>query len=433
MADNNNHSPREISLERVEVLKKKIEPYLENIAAIRTGLTETDEIRSRQKQIMEIMGAGSEQWNDWHWQISNRITSAEELKKYIPLSKRQIMEIKKVGEKFRWAISPYFLSLIGSSKPLDNYTDTTYLQSIPLGLELEHMEGDSDPMCEEFTNPADAITRRYSDRLIINVTNQCGMYCRHCQRRRNIGEFDAPASQAALEQGIQYIKDNPEIRDVLITGGDPLTLSDERLDWLLGELDKIEHVEIKRIGTRLPITIPQRITPEFCAMLQTHHPLYMNIQCNHAIEITEDSRQALGMLANAGIPLGNQAVLLKGINDDPFIMKKLNQELLKARVRPYYIFHAKEVIGTSHFRTSVDAGIEIIEHMVGYTSGLARPTFIVNAPGGKGKTPMLPEYLISQGRGKVMLRTWEGQAYEYSNQDSDLKLIDFEYDEELDS
>jgi len=432
MTEMHNNTPREISLKRAEELKSKIGSYLENVENIRTGLKEKDDIRDRQEKIKEIFGVGQSEWDDWHWQVANRITTAEELKKFIPLSKRQVEGIEKVQKKFRWAISPYFLSLINSKDPEDNYTDTTFLQSIPLGIEVEHMEGKPDPMCEEFTNPADTITRRYADRLIINVTNQCGMYCRHCQRRRNIGEFDAPANKKALENGLQYIRDNPEIRDILITGGDPLTLGDDRLDWLLTELDKIEHVEIKRIGTRMPITIPQRVTPELCEMLKKHHPLYLNIQCNHPIELTEDSRKALGMLADSGIQLGNQAVLLKNINDDPHTMKKLNQELLKARVKPYYIFHAKEVIGTSHFRTSIDAGIEIIEQLAGYTSGMARPTYIINAPGGKGKTPMLPEYMISRGREKALMRTWEGEVFEYPNKDSEWSIRDFEYTEEMD-
>ena len=216
---------------------------------------------------------------------------------------------------------------------------------------------------------------------------------------------------------MQYIKETPEIRDVLITGGDPLTLDDNRLDWLLSRLDEIEHVEIKRIGTRMPITIPQRVTEELCTMLKKHHPLYINVQCNHPLELSWDARAALGRLADAGIQLGNQAVLLKGINDDKHIMKKLNQELLRCRVKPYYIFHAKDVIGTEHFRTSVDAGIDIMEYLVGYTSGLARPTYIVNAPDGYGKTPMLPEYTVSRGRDTLLLRTWEGRIFEYPNKD----------------
>lgn len=421
---------RDISLERAAQLKSEIQDYLDVKDQIPTGLTSQAMIDQRKARIMDVLGATQAQWDDWHWQVSARIKDSATLDAIIGLTEKQKQEIDRVGTKFRWAISPHFLSLIDQEDPLSHYENPVFLQSIPIGLELIEGHGKADPMGEEFTNPADCITRRYSDRLIIYATNQCGMYCRHCQRRRNIGEYDQPSSQQALENAIEYIRANPEIRDVLITGGDPLTLSDERLDWILSRLDEIDHVEIKRIGTRMPITVPQRVTPEFTAMLKKHHPVFINIQCNHPLELTQDVRAALGRLSEAGVPLGNQAVLLRGINDDKHIMKKLNQELLRCRVRPYYIFHAKEVIGTEHFRTSVDAGIEIMEYLVGYTSGLARPTFIVNAPDGYGKTPMLPEYTISRGRDKLVLRTWEGRVFEYPNKDPrgsirDLEVRDF--------
>lgn len=420
---------REVSLQRAAVLKSKIQDYLDIKDQIPSGLASQPMIEQRKARIMEVLGASEEQWNDWHWQVSARIRDTKTLDLIIGLTAKQKQEADRVGTKFRWAISPHFLSLIGNEDPLSHYENPVFLQSIPIGLELKEGQGKSDPMGEEYTNPADCVTRRYADRLIIYATNQCGMYCRHCQRRRNIGEFDKPSSMEGLEEAVAYVRANPEIRDVLITGGDPLTLSDERIDWLLTQLDSIDHVEIKRIGSRMPITVPQRITEDFCRMLKKHHPLYINIQCNHPLELTADVRDALGRLADAGIPLGNQAVLLKGINDDPHIMKKLNQDLLRCRVKPYYIFHAKEVIGTEHFRTSVDRGIEIMEYLVGYTSGLARPTFIVNAPDGYGKTPMLPEYTVSRGRNKLMLRTWEGRMFEYPNQDSPGNIKDLESEE----
>jgi lysine 2,3-aminomutase len=419
--DPSKKSSRQISLERAEILKSRIDPYLEAREKIFTGLDLKDEIEARQSNIKKILGATQDDWNDWHWQIKNRITDSETLSKFIKLSAKQKQDINKVGDKFRWAISPYFLSVIDPEG--DHYRNPVYLQSIPTGLELIEGISSADPMAEEFTNPAPCITRRYPDRLIINVTNQCGMYCRHCQRRRNIGEIDTPQPKEHLQEAVNYIKNTPEIRDVLITGGDPFTLSDELLDWLLGELDRIPHLEFKRIGTRMPVTLPQRVTPKLCEMLKKHHPLFINLQFNNQMEVTEESKKACEMLANAGIPLGNQTVLLRGINDDPYIMKKLCQELLRIRVRPYYIFHAKGVIGTLHFRTSVDIGIEIMEHLRGYTSGLAIPTFIINAPEGRGKTPMLPEYLISQGRDTITIRTWEGQIIRYPNKDAE---IDFE-------
>ncbi len=420
---------REISLDRAVVLKSRIQDYLDVKDTIPSGLNDQGEIAQRKKKIMEVLGASEANWNDWHWQVSSRISDSDTLGRIISLSEKQKREIDEVGAKFRWAISPNFLTLIGNEDPRAHYENPVFLQSVPIGLELKDKHETTDPMGEEFTNPADCVTRRYSDRLIINVTNQCGMYCRHCQRRRNIGEFDRPASRDALEAAIEYIRKTPEIRDVLITGGDPLTLDDSRLDWLLSRLDEIEHVEIKRIGTRMPITIPQRVTEDLCNMLKKHHPLYINVQCNHPLELTPDVKAALGRLADAGIPLGNQAVLLKGINDNKHVMKKLNQDLLRCRVRPYYIFHAKEVIGTEHFRTSVDAGIEIMEYLVGYTSGLARPTYIINAPDGFGKTPMLPEYTVSRGRDKLLLRTWEGRFFEYPNKDYTGSIMELELSE----
>ncbi|HZJ76983.1 MAG TPA: KamA family radical SAM protein, partial [Oscillospiraceae bacterium] len=306
--------------------------------------------------------------------------------------------------------SPYYLSLVDD----ENRFGPIKLQSIPMEVELMD-EGKDDPMAEEFTNPAGAITRRYPDRLIINVTNECAMYCRHCQRRRNIGSSDNHISKNELMESIEYIKSNPEIRDVLITGGDALTLPDETLDWLLGELHAIPSVDIIRLGSRVMVTMPQRITDNLVNVIKKYPPIYINTQFNHPVEITKEAKKACDKLSLAGIPLGNQAVLLNGINNDKYVMRLLNQELLKCRVRPYYIFHAKKVTGTLHFNTSIDDGIEIMEYLRGYTSGLAIPTYIVNAPGGNGKTPISPQYLISRGRDSVKIRTWEGKVIDYPN------------------
>jgi lysine 2,3-aminomutase len=288
-------------------------------------------------------------------------------------------------------------------------------QAIPSTQELVDFGGKEDPMGEAHTSPAPAITRRYPDRLIINVTNQCAMYCRHCQRRRNIGEVDRITPREHLNAALEYVRTHEEIRDVLLTGGDALMLDNELLDWLLTELDSIPHVEIKRLGTRTLVTMPMRITDALCRVLDRHSPLYINTHFNHPLEITPAVGHACHKLTRAGVALGNQAVLLAGINDNPHVMKKLNHCLLKVMIRPYYIFHAKAVKGTAHFRTRVDVGIEIMEQLRGYTSGLAVPTFIVNAPDGYGKTPMLPEYLISLGRNTIKLRTWENEVIDYDN------------------
>ncbi len=397
--------------ERVEELKQRISGYLEAVKSIPTGFKLEKEYQDRKKQILDYFGATDEDWQDWHWQMRNRVSDVNTLRQLLPLTDEEVDHIDSVSKKFRWAVSPYYLSLMEPGNP----KCPVRMQGIPSIRELQDSWGKEDPMAEEFTSPAPCITRRYADRLIINVTNQCAMFCRHCQRRRNIGEVDKPAPLEEIKAAIEYIRKSPEVRDVLITGGDPLTLSDKWLDWILTELDNIEHVEIKRIGSRTPVTMPQRITPELCAMLEKHHPLYLNTHFNHPKEVTRESLRATGLLARAGIQLGNQAVLLKGINNDPHVMKKLNHELLKIHVRPYYIFHAKPVKGTTHFMPTVQEGLEIMENLRGYTSGLAIPWYIINAPGGAGKTPLLPQYLISMGKDYVMIRTWEGKVFRCVN------------------
>jgi lysine 2,3-aminomutase len=409
---------RDISLERASVLKARAADYLEARRFIPKGLERKKENTERRKLILELLGGTEENWNDWHWQLKNRVKDVETLTKIFELTDKEVNEISEVSKVYRWAISPYYLSLIN---PKERF-DPVRLLAIPSVLELDDITHKLDPMGEEFTNPCGAITRRYPDRLIINVTNECAMYCRHCQRRRNIGTTDRASSKALIQKSIDYIKDNIEIRDVLITGGDPLTLGNQNLEWILKELKAIEHVEYIRIGTRTPVTMPQRITDKLVKMLSKYHPIYINTHFNHPQEITIESKKACEKLANAGIPLGNQAVLLNGINNDKFVMRCLNHELLKIRVKPYYIFHAKKVRGTHHFNTSIDDGLEIMEHLRGYTSGMAIPTYIVNAPLGKGKTPILPEYLISRGKEYIMIRTWEGNVIKYENHETvDLK------------
>ncbi|MBE3587744.1 MAG: glutamate 2,3-aminomutase [Thermoanaerobacteraceae bacterium] len=402
---------RRISLERALELKERIRDYLQVKDEIPTGFDLVEQISLARRRILELLNARQEQWDDWHWHMAHRITGVDLLARIIPLSSEEQEAVALVGKHFRWAISPYYASLLMVDRP----GGPIWLQSVPQTAELCDTGGSEDPMAEAFTNPAPGVTRRYPDRLIINVTNQCAMYCRHCQRRRNIGEVDRHKPRRVLEAALDYIRANPEIRDVLITGGDALLLSDRCLDWLLGELDAIPHVEIKRIGTRVIVTMPQRITPSLCAVLEKHPPIYINTQFNHPLEVTPEAAAACDRLIRAGVVLGNQAVLLKGVNNNPHVMKKLNQGLLRIRVRPYYIFHAKEVKGTGHFVTSVDEGIEIMEKLRGYTSGLAVPTYIINAPGGLGKTPVLPRYMLARDEKHVTLRTWEKRWIYYPN------------------
>ncbi len=403
---------KKIALDRANELKSRIQDYLDIKNTIPSGMSSEGQKRyeEKKKKILSILNATEEDWNDYKWQLSNKISDLETLLKIISLDEDDINAVKNVGKKYRWAISPYYLSLIDDN----NKFDPIKLQSIPTKLELID-EGKEDPMAEEFTNPAGAITRRYPDRLIINVTNECAMFCRHCQRRRNIGSSDNHTSREELIESVEYIRSNPEIRDVLITGGDALTLSDETLDWLLGEIHAIPSVDFIRLGSRVMVTMPQRITDNLIDVLKKYPPIFINTQFNHPAEVTVEAKKACDKLSLAGIPLGNQAVLLNGINNDKYVMRLLNQELLKCRVRPYYIFHAKKVKGTLHFNTSIDDGIEIMEYLRGYTSGLAIPTYIINAPGGNGKTPIAPQYLISQGKNSIRIRTWENKIMDYPN------------------
>lgn len=405
---------RRLANERAAELRSRISDYLAVKDRIPTGATLRNRLVEQKELILKLLGGDENDWQNWKWQNKNRISDVETLAKIINLSEREIAEIENTGTRFRWAVSPYYASLMDPDDP----RCPVRLQAIPCIEELEDQYGTLDPMAEEMTSPAQGITRRYPDRLIINVTNQCAMYCRHCQRRRNIGENDRNTAQSSLVEALDYIRMNPEIRDVLLTGGDAFMLDNKTLDWLLEELDGIEHVEIKRLGTRTPVTMPQRITDKLCAVLERHHPVYVNTQFNHPLEITEEAGAACARLAGAGVPVGNQTVLLAGINDNPHIMKKLNHELLKIRVRPYYIFHAKSVKGTTHFGTSIEKGIEIMNCLRGQTSGLAVPTYIINAPQGSGKTPILPEYLLSLSQEKAVLRTWEDKIIEYPNKGS---------------
>lgn len=400
---------KRISLERAHELYEEIEDYL---AFKDDFLKNTSEIRDiisekHKEELMNYFGATADDWNDWHWQLKMRISSVSLLSRFIKLSDEQYKMFEKVSEKYRWATTPYYLSLM-------DYEDMSYpinMMALPSDHEL-NTEGELDPMNEEYTNPAPCITRRYPNRLIINVTSSCAMFCRHCQRRRRIGECDRIESEENIEEAIRYIENTREIRDVLITGGDPLMLPDEMLERIIKKVRAIEHVEIIRIGTRLPVTMPQRITGELCGMLSKYHPLFINVQFNHPGELTKEAVRACEMLANAGIPLGNQMVFLKGINNDKYIVQLLNEGLLKARVRPYYIFHPKQVTGTKHFEITVEEGLRIMKYLRGHTSGLAIPQYILNAPGGLGKIPLLPRYIQESDNEHVRLQTWEGREVE---------------------
>ena len=351
------------------------------------------------------------EWNDWKWQVKNRIETYEELSKYFTFEPDEAEGIKKALAKFRMAITPYYLSLIDPNDPYDPIRR----QAIPAGEECNIAPADlNDPLHEDEDSPAPGLTHRYPDRVLFLITDMCSMYCRHCTRRRFAGQKDDESPSERIEKCLAYIEKTPQVRDVLLSGGDALMVSDKKLEYIIQRLRAIPHVEIVRIGSRTPVVCPQRITPELCDMLKKYHPIWLNTHFNHPNEFTPEAEQALARLANAGIPLGNQTVLLRGVNDCVHVMKKLMHELVRNRVRPYYIYQCDLSMGLEHFRTPVSKGIEIIENLRGHTSGYAVPTFVVDAPGGGGKTPVMPQYVISQSPDKVILRNFEGVITTYT-------------------
>ena len=357
-------------------------------------------------------------WDDWRWHVRHSIRTIDRFEQALDVrfdpEKRRKLE--DTLDKFPLSITPYYASLIDTDN-LD--TDPVYLQSFPKPEELivkgYEME---DPLHEENDSPVPGLTHRYPDRVLLYVSHMCSMYCRHCTRKRKVGDEDVIPDREVISKAIEYIRNTPVVRDVLLSGGDPFMLSDEYLDWILTELRKIPHVEVIRIGTRMPVVLPMRITENLVSVLKKHHPVWINTHFNHPVELTHESREALSRLADAGIPLGNQSVLLSGVNDCPRIMKRLVQLLVKNRVRPYYLYQCDLSEGLSHFRTPVGKGIEIMENLIGHTSGFAVPTYVVDAPGGGGKIPVMPNYVISYSTNKVVLRNYEGVITTYKEPDS---------------
>ena len=352
-----------------------------------------------------------EQWNDWKWQVKNRIETLEDLKKYVTLTPEEEEGVKKTLQTLRMAITPYYISLIDPNNP----DCPVRKQAVPTGKETYQSPADLlDPLHEDEDSPVPGLTHRYPDRVLLLITDMCSMYCRHCTRRRFAGQKDGESAIDRIDRAIEYIAKTPQVRDVLLSGGDSLCVSDERLEYIISRVRAIPHVEIIRLGSRTPVVCPQRITDDLVNMLKKYHPVWLNTHFNHPQEVTKEAAEACAKLANAGIPLGNQTVLLRGVNDCVNTMKKLMHELVKMRVRPYYIYQCDLSMGIEHFRTPVSKGIEIIEGLRGHTSGYAVPTFVVDAPGGGGKTPVMPQYVISQAPGKVVLRNFEGVITTYT-------------------
>ncbi|MDR0971346.1 MAG: lysine 2,3-aminomutase [Bacteroidales bacterium] len=365
--------------------------------------------RNRRKELFP--NVTDEQWNDWKWQVKNRIETLEELKKYINLTPQEEEGVRKSLKTLRMAITPYYLSLINP----DNKNCPVRRQAIPTAAEVYQSPADLlDPLHEDEDSPVAGLTHRYPDRVLFLITDMCSMYCRHCTRRRFAGQNDADVPSERIQKAIDYIAATPQVRDVLLSGGDCLMVSDKMLESIIERLRQIPHVEIIRLGSRTPVVCPQRITDDLVNMLKKYHPIWLNTHFNHPNECTPEAIEACAKLANAGIPLGNQSVLLRGVNDDVRVMKKLVQDLVRMRVRPYYIYQCDLSMGLEHFRTPVSKGIEIIENLRGHTSGYAVPTFVVDAPGGGGKTPVMPQYVISQSPGRVVLRNFEGVITTYT-------------------
>ena len=363
------------------------------------------------KEIEPFKDVTEEQWNDSHWQVRNRLSTAEEIAAVIDLTEEEKKEIEKVSGGFRVGITPYYASLMDKEDP----NDPIRLQAVPRIQELHRSAADMvDPLHEDEDSPVPGLTHRYPDRVLFLITDQCAMYCRHCTRRRFAGETDSVRSREEIDACIEYIRKTPQVRDVLLSGGDPLLVSDENLEYILARLREIPHVEIIRIGSRSPVVLPMRITDDLVKLLKKYQTVWVNTQFNHPAELTEESIAACDRLTDAGIPMNNQSVLLRGVNDCVHVMRELVRKLVMYRIRPYYLYQCDLSVGIEHFRTPVSRGIEIIEGLRGHTTGFAVPTFVIDAPGGGGKIPVMPQYVISQAPGKTILRNYEGIITTYT-------------------
>jgi lysine 2,3-aminomutase len=353
-----------------------------------------------------------EQWNDWSWQMRNRVTSLEGLEKHLKLSPEERAGTLLTGSKLATAITPHYFNLIDPEDP----NCPIRRQVVPRLEESSYSaEEMSDPCGEDGAMPVPGLVHRYPDRVLFLITDRCASYCRYCTRSRVVSGVGEQELETDFEEAFRYLEKHEEVRDVLLSGGDPLLFSDRKLDAILTRLRSIPHIEFVRIGSRVPIFLPQRITPELCAMLRKHHPLWISIHTNHPRELTTEVKEALGRLSDAGIPLGNQAVLLNGINNDAEVLKELFHKLLMCRVRPYYLYQCDLIKGSGHLRTTIQEGLEIMDKLRGHTTGYAVPQYVVDGPGGGGKIPLNPDYIVAQTGDRYVLRNYRGDIYEYPN------------------
>jgi lysine 2,3-aminomutase len=349
-------------------------------------------------------------WNDWRWHLRHSLTTVEDLRQVIDVSEDEAAGAEAGRDAFKIGITPYYAALMDRTDP----GCPVRLQATPRTAEMHADSGDlEDPLAEERDMPVPGVTHRYPDRVLFYVTHDCAMFCRHCTRKRKVANPGTAATEEQIQIGIEYIRRTPAIRDVIVSGGDPLTWDDDRLERLLEQLRAIPHVEIIRIGTRTPVTLPQRITPALVAMLRRFNPLFVNTHFNHARETTREAFEACRLLADAGIPIGNQTVLLRGVNDDAATLMDLNRRLLQMRVKPYYLFQCDPTRGNSHLRTTIAKGLEIMDQLRGWTSGMAVPYYVIDAPGGGGKVPLLPSYVLSHDDKKIVVRNYRGTEHTY--------------------
>jgi len=354
--------------------------------------------------------ATDQEWNDWRWQLRNRIRRLSQLEQMLVLSEEERAALTEGGSMLPVGVTPYYMSLISRDDPNQPLRRTV----IPTTKEFHRSPGEADdPLGEDGHSPVPGLVHRYPDRVLLLVLDFCSTYCRYCTRSRVVGHGELIPNESRLEKALEYIARTPAIRDVLLSGGDPLAMSEERLDWILTRLREIPHVEFVRIGTKMPAVLPQRITPQLCRVLRKFHPLWMSLHFVHPDECTPEAQRACARLADAGIPLGSQTVLLKGVNDDVGTMKELVHRLLLMRVRPYYLYQCDPISGSSHFRTSVAKGLEIIEGLRGHTTGYAVPNYVIDAPGGGGKIPLQPNYVVGRDGDDLLLRNYEGKVYRY--------------------
>ena len=349
-------------------------------------------------------------WNDWRWQSRNRIRKLDQLDRMLILSDDEREALVKGESMLPVGITPYYMSLLDREDPMQPLRRTV----VPVTGEFVRTPGEADdPLGEDGHSPTPGLVHRYPDRVLLLALDFCSTYCRYCTRSRVVGHGEIMPNEQRLEKAFEYIRQTPQIRDVLISGGDPLALAEDKLDWILGNLRKIPHLEFIRIGTKMPAVLPQRITPQFCRLMKKYSPIWMSVHFLHPDECTPEATQACNRLADSGVPLGSQTVLLKGVNDDVEVMKSLCHKLLMMRVRPYYIYQCDPISGSSHFRTSVSKGLEIIEGLRGHTTGYAVPTYVIDAPGGGGKIPLQPNYVVGRDGDDLLLRNYEGQVYRY--------------------